>query len=282
MMGAGLGGGGGIRSPSATTRILFNRLEESPFYSGTRDFETIVAMRNAGFRNFRFTGCPALYSLPDIGRPFTPVCLKAIRQVVFSCGNPSAVSEEYSIRQHVSLVEALRDSFPTAELVVAAHQAADAESFRRAYGWKPPVEWSRLWDEIRKLKVRVVDLSGGLSGMERLYSTADLHVGYRVHAHVLMTSWRKPSVLISEDCRGSGMSDVISGPVFSSYELEATRRIWPFSRKASTHRYDMTLPEKVVTSLVRAERTKRPVNCLAYPTSFGEMARWFAQFRRKG
>jgi len=42
--------------------------------------------------------------------------------------------------------------------------------------------------------------------MQRVYEDFDLHIGYRVHAHLYFLSRRIPSILLSEDVRGSGQA----------------------------------------------------------------------------
>ena len=42
--------------------------------------------------------------------------------------------------------------------------------------------------------------------MRELYLNCDLHIGYRVHAHLFCLSQRIPSILVSEDYRGVGQN----------------------------------------------------------------------------
>ncbi len=265
------------------SRALFDKLEASPYYSSTRDFETLLMLRNAGYGNFRFTGCPALYALPERARPFPAFRREGIRRIAFSCGAPGLMSAA-SIRQHLDLAEALRARHPHAEVVVAAHHAVDEAVYRTVYGRNPPEGWVRFWDEIRRRGFRMEDLSGGLERMEGLYGSADLHVGYRVHAHVLMTSWRKPSVLVAEDGRASGMADVITGRVWPAWRPEKRQfsRLLRLLGGGVGRRYDARLSDKVMHGLEVAEHAERPLNQFAYPTSFDAMVRWFAQFWRGG
>lgn len=50
------------------------------------------------------------------------------------------------------------------------------------------------------------------------YSSVDLHVGYRVHAHIFMNSISKLSILLSEDGRGKSVRNVIGGIIIDAYE----------------------------------------------------------------
>ena len=50
------------------------------------------------------------------------------------------------------------------------------------------------------------------------YSKVDFHVGYRVHAHILMTSLAKKSILLAEDGRGIALKDVLGNGVIDAIE----------------------------------------------------------------
>lgn len=286
-----MGGGAKPPEPFVPTRLkfteptkrLFAKLETSPYFSGTRDLETLVLLRNAGLQNFRFTGCPALYSLPEIeARPF-PFELRKVHRIVFSCGAPGMMSSG-AIEQHIDIVSALREVLPSAEIIVAAHHSTRAEAFQAAYGKPMPSGWTSLLNRFEADGFRVVDISGGLAGMEELYRSADLHVGYRVHAHVLMTSWRKQSVLIAEDGRASGMADVIEGAVWRAWCKKRSEMtlIDHLLRRTRTFRaYDGGLGNRIAERLVRASEHARPLNQLKIPCAFDAMERWFRQFTPK-
>jgi hypothetical protein len=47
------------------------------------------------------------------------------------------------------------------------------------------------------------------------YENVDLHVGYRVHAHIYMNSISKPSILIAEDGRGAALRRVIGDVILN-------------------------------------------------------------------
>lgn len=283
-----LGGGAKLQEPfspgriklSKATRILFDKIEASPFYSGTRDFESLVLLRNAGYGNFRFTGCPALYS-PGAGeRQPAPFSLGGVRTLVFSCGAPGGACPD-AIAQHLDVLEALRNLLPGAKITAAFHHSTDPAEYSKAYGGTCSDGWTRLRSRIEAAGFECADISGGLERMLALYSKADLHVGYRVHAHVLMTSWRKPSVLIAEDGRGSGMADVIAGKVFQAWRTETSRLLplpggWcPAKFVARKRSYDPGLGAKVAGCISGMEG--RIVN---FPkTDPSAMAAWFSQFK---
>ena len=63
----------------------------------------------------------------------------------------------------------------------------------------------------KTLGFRVLEASGDLSAID-FYRDADLHVGYRVHAHLMFLSHRRPSILINQDGRGVGQSVSLHDP----------------------------------------------------------------------
>ena len=283
-----MGGGGKLPEPFSTgrlklteaTRILFDKIEASPFYSGTRDFESLVLMRNAGYGNFRFTGCPALYSPDDRALPVKPFMQDRISTVVFSCGAPGGMCPD-AIVQHMKILDALRKLMPETKIVAAFHHSTDPGEYANVYNGTCPDGWIRLRRQIEATGVECADLSGGLDRMLALYSNADLHVGYRVHAHVLMTSWRKPSVLIAEDGRGSGMADVIAGKVFRAWRYETRRRLplpsaWCPSRFIVRKRlYDMDVGLQIADYISCLDG--QVINTVK--TDGSAMAAWFSQFK---
>src|SRR5699024_8576119 len=46
----------------------------------------------------------------------------------------------------------------------------------------------------------------------------DLHIGYRVHAHIYFLSKRLPSILLHEDGRGNGVSEALNSPGIDAYK----------------------------------------------------------------
>ena len=62
------------------------------------------------------------------------------------------------------------------------------------------------------------DISGSAENLIEYYQNVDLHIGYRVHAHIFMNSISKPSVLLNEDGRGKALKDVIGGVTIDAIE----------------------------------------------------------------
>ena len=263
-------------NPTVATRRLFQRLEDSPYWSGTRDFDSVVQMRGWGYRNFHFTGCPALYRLDMLDAPFVPFVSSNIHRVAFSIGSPWLMSEA-SLRQHLQVLDALVARFPSAEFVVASHHKCDGDCFKAQYGREVPPNWIRLMKECKVRGLEPHDISGGLEKMTALYENVDLHVGYRVHAHVLQTSSRRQSLLIAEDGRASGMSDIILGPVYRAWKWMLDMPDFRGKSRIVPRIYDADLSARIVSD-IGAYDGKCPLNMTLPAFGLHLMSSWFSQF----
>ena len=223
--------------------------------------------------------------LPPPEEPCRPFSLDNVRKVVFSCGAPGGMGED-AVRQHLDVLAAIRSALPHAELVAAFHHAVEEAELNRLFGGRCPLGWRDLFARVSEAGVRVVDISGGLDRMLELYASADLHVGYRVHAHVLMPSRRKPSLLIAEDGRGSGMADVIAGKVLRAWTSKSRPQgilDRALRRRAVTEKvYSHDMGAQVVGELERSSKEGRPLNDIRPIVKSDPMRDWFAQFGIKG
>jgi len=75
-----------------------------------------------------------------------------------------------------------------------------------------------LCDKLCKGGINYCDISYSHEGME-IYDTCDLHIGFRVHAHIYNLSHRHRSLLIEEDNRGAGVNDALGLPRIRAYDL---------------------------------------------------------------
>jgi hypothetical protein len=194
------------------TRALLERTAQGGHAISVRDYHTLEALRSNGFRHARMTGCPALYDLAALARPLPAVA--PFRRVGFSLG-VSFIGSPSMRRQMEDLILRGRDLLGDARFEVLFHHPVD-ESFLkthnapRAYydGHRDFLGW------LEKREIPWLDVSGGAEKMMRYYSGCDLHVGYRVHAHIFMSSIGKPSILLAEDGRGVALKEVLGGAIF--------------------------------------------------------------------
>lgn len=199
-----------------SSRRLLERIESDGLPASVRDFHTQNVLAEVGLTRVLMTGCPALYSLEHLGRPLNPSA--GVRHVTISLGVHFSRSRTLEA-QSKELVSATRSAFPDAKLVVAFHHSTD-ERYAAAYGKANHVfeAQRRFLKWLDEENVAHVDLSGSADNLLRHYGNTDLHLGYRVHAHILMTSIRKPSLLLAEDGRGMALKDLLGGHIVDAFE----------------------------------------------------------------
>ena len=80
--------------------------------------------------------------------------------------------------------------------------------FHRIDKNKKEKERKNLISALKEIGVKVHDISYGVDGF-KIYDDCDLHLGYRVHAHIYNLSKRNISVLLEEDGRGAGANSAL-------------------------------------------------------------------------
>ena len=205
-----------LRYPlSEQTRQLLDRVRDSGYLSSVRDYHTLNAAAAAGYGNFLMTGCPAYYSLPHLN---TPMQLNpSPRKIAFSMGVAMAASPGMA-DQTREIITALAERYGREAFEVAFHHSL-ADQYVSAYGQASPLfraqQQMAAW--LDGQGIRYVDISGSAEKLIAYYEGCDLHVGFRVHAHIFMSSISRPSVLLSEDGRGKATRLVAGGVVLDAY-----------------------------------------------------------------
>jgi hypothetical protein len=203
------------------SKRLLSRIENSGYASSVRDYHTLNVLYHHGYKNFLMTGCAALYSRPHIGKHF--VRPESIRNLSFSLGVSFFQSRKLD-RANKQLILNLREAFPEARFTVVFHHSTDEKSYRATHN--PNLKLVKAQHEIiewlDRQGVDHVDVSGCVKKLLEHYEACDLHVGYRVHAHIFMVSISRPTVLIAEDSRGTALKDVIGGITFDGSLRDST------------------------------------------------------------
>lgn len=207
MMALGMGGytpGRAIKDIrfSERSRMLLDRLDGDSCGLGCRDKLTERLLRANGYDSGVFTGCPAWYDLERVSQPALQrnLARQDISRVAIS--DPARLS---NIPLAKKLICGIREEYRPKELVVVFHR-----------GWTPDAftdeSTARVQDAFRKWAVsqgcEVVDISYSSDGFG-MYDTCDMHVGFRVHAHLYNLSRRKASFLFEEDGRGYGANEAL-------------------------------------------------------------------------
>lgn len=147
------------------------------------------------------TGCSAWYSIPHLGAS-ARISASEPRSIVYTT---PALDENAA--QSIAVMRMLRTRFPAAILYASFHRGIEVDQLTTKAQSKILRKQARA---ARSLGFEVLDVAYDL---ERIgfYRNVDLHVGYRVHAHLDFISRRSPSVLISEDGRGFGQTTTLHG-----------------------------------------------------------------------
>lgn len=199
---------------SSTARPLIDRLATNSCMNSVRDYESQVVLHHAGLSNVCVTGCPVLFASDD---EIDRVRGMKKNRIIFSLG-VSYRDDPRMENQAKEIILFLQSAFSDSELVVALHHSTDLSG---SYASTSTADLQRVaqtkfisWLEVNS--IHYSDVSGGVEKMLDLYSGAKIHIGYRVHAHILMNSWGMPSMLIAEDSRGVSMAKISGGPLYLS------------------------------------------------------------------
>jgi len=195
--------------------ILLEKVNNSGYMSSVRDYHTLNILHSLGMKNFLMTGCPALYSQDHIGTKF--LNRFQVKKIAYSLGVSMKMSKSmYTQMQNVLLT--IRNLFPQAEIEVVFHHSP-TETYLKTHGankalyevQKKYISW------LINNQFNYIDISGSAKNLVNYYSNVDFHIGYRVHAHIFMSSISKPSVLLSEDGRGKALEKVLGGVILDAY-----------------------------------------------------------------
>ena len=227
---------------SNKTKSVLLRVENSGYQSSVRDYHTLNAIRFNGFNNFLMTGCPAYYDDSFINKEFE---LKEVNKVAFSLGVSfiESPSMEKLIKENIL---ACKVKFSDKEFEVVFHHTLNRKGYNDSAKStsKHLYKHNKFADWLDGQSIGYIDISGSAKNLIEFYSNVDLHIGYRVHAHIFMNSISKQSILISEDGRAKGVKSAISGIVLDGYiDFNATliakvfNRLFPFYDRFSANKF---------------------------------------------
>lgn len=196
----GLGWGGfPARNPNSfrfneTSLWFLKKIHANIQYSSCRDVITNEILHNHKITNVIMTGCPVWYDLDYVEKSFEPVT--EIKKIVIT----TPASQKF-LWETLKLIIRIERIFSKAEITLSFHRGI-------LPGLNTPprkgISYSTIALFAMMKGMKVKDVSGDLRKIS-FYNDCDLHIGYRVHAHLYFLSKRKPSILICEDGRGIGM-----------------------------------------------------------------------------
>ena len=179
------------------TYSLLAKIDKEGLGLGCRDLYTMQILKQEGFDNIMMTGCPAWYDIPNINK--TELNESHNFNNIFI----SDPADEINDVQAILVTQYLKRKYPNANISFIFHRGIKTSR--------------KLYENIKKIEnVRIIDISNSSSGFEE-YRNCDLHVGYRVHAHIYNLSIRNKTVLIEEDGRGAGVNETLGLPSIRAY-----------------------------------------------------------------
>lgn len=183
-----------------TSLLLLNKIAENSKSLSCRDYYTARALENNGFITSVMTGCPVWYNLNYLGHDMR--IPNEIKKIVYT----PAQLEMFS-NQSVDIMISLKKMFPDAEIYCSFHRGIGGND-QYTPKWDS-INTKHLSERAKELGLIPVDTSYDLEKI-KFYDDCDLHIGYRVHAHIYFLSMRKPSLLINEDGRGRGVAEALN------------------------------------------------------------------------
>lgn len=232
-----------------STKVLLDRLERDGLGLGCRDLLTYKTLQLSGCNSVLMTGCPAWYDLDYLEKcdVVNPVPLSQIRKI--SVSDPAS---EDNFRTAKSLILQLKDHFPKAEIELVFHRGWSEDGFTKdsvAFFQKELRNWCN------KNGVATYNIAYSSEGFS-VYDECDLHIGFRVHAHIYSLSHRRPSFLLEEDGRGFGVNESLNLKHFSlhkSYITHILLVIWRKIFKSHLNIYNHWQDKIVSAAITHAE-----------------------------
>lgn len=169
--------------------------------SSARDPLTMEVVKQLGVDNVAMTGCPAWYDLRTMEASYR--FHEEVRVIVFS--TPIVIDHRAG-----RVLRWLTRRFPNARKIATFHDGLVFPG--TAKGWRRSWNYTRFAALARLQGWSVASFPADSDKMGELYRSADLNVGYRVHAHIFCLSQRISSILINEDIRGVGQAMALGGP----------------------------------------------------------------------
>ena len=191
------------------SRMFFNKIVNSGGLS-TRDLTTQKVLSLSGYKQSIFTGCPVMFNIPYIGKK--PEYPKEIRKIVFT-----TPQESIFFKQSIEVLRGVREMYPEAIIYCSFHRGIVADKYTSKREEKG---LTKIKEAAMEFNCIIKDTSYDLDKIS-FYSDCDIHIGYRVHAHLYFLSERKPSILINEDGRGSGFTELLGEAGIDGYRISS-------------------------------------------------------------
>lgn len=184
------------------SKALLERFERDGFGLGCRDELTEDILRQAGLRSALMTGCPAWYDLDKMESR------SLLRKPVQGNIDHVAISDPArpeNIPLACSLVRYVVEELMPRKITFVFHRGWKSDRYSRGY-LATCQQNLKAWLDRHQIDVCGIEYSNEGFGV---YNDTDMHIGFRVHAHIYNLSQRHPSFLIEEDGRGWGLDETL-------------------------------------------------------------------------
>jgi len=180
---------------SSETISFFNKLFalKTSFIS-TRDIWT-KGIFDKYFNNDKavLTGCPVLYGYNNI----TTVSQTPIKKIIFTMTNRG----EYW-KKDLIILDQVIEMYKDCSILVVFHQWCDKDNY----------ETLNIIEELKKRGIAYLRVNS-VEAIIDIYKEYDMHIGSRLHGHILMTCLGKKSNLLFMDHRHTAFSETFNFPL---------------------------------------------------------------------
>lgn len=194
---------------SDSSKTLLDRMEKTHAGISCRDQKTWRVLKNNGYRNVTMTGCPVWYDIPSLNKEF--MIPESIQKIIFTPAQNPAYAD-----QSMAVMRLIKNTYPHAHVTVSFHRGIGKDDEYTPES--DAANTKNLAGAAEALGFEAVDVSYDADKLY-IYDTYDLHIGYRVHGHLYFLSKRLPSVLIHEDGRGNGVTELLKTPGVNAYRV---------------------------------------------------------------
>lgn len=250
---------------TSQSRLLLHRIEQDGYKLGCRDILSQRVLKNAGFRNSIMTGCTAWHNLEYVNQTALRSKEKVFRKI---CVSDPAVMSNFEMAY--TLIQYLRERYKKSEIIFVFHRGVTSDENTAQ---KEGTRISELKRRVEMLGIRCVDISYGCDGFH-IYDDCDLHIGFRVHAHIYNLSIRNRSILVEEDSRGAGVDQALGLPAILAYDQRIHYSKNDFVNKFVRHlgiQRNRFLLNEIIDCLDNLETT----DFMIYPLAFQRMQYYF-------
>lgn len=229
-----------------TSIAFLKKIEASAGCLSCRDWYTVNMLTCKGFKA-EMHGCPAWYDI-SYKQNRTLFNHHNIKRIAISDpGNPRYLAAART------LINCLKKLYPKTEILFVFHRGTWGKGEGRAGELRKKGIEKTLVDN----NIKWVDISNSYEGFS-VYDSCDLHIGFRVHAHIYNLSHKRESILLEEDGRGAGVNQAVGLPSIHVYD-EKRQQKSDFIRRVANRIMPVvnkTLGEEVELLLNRNQYTE--------------------------